>query len=184
MVNAIRYLVRTGCGWEMLPRDFPPWQTVHWWFRRFVRRLLFNTIHDFALMVDRERAGRAASPSAAVIDSQSVKAPAAKERGFDAAKKIVGHKRHIAVDTDGRLLLVNLTTADIPDSAGGQAILDPIRKRWPRVKHLFADGAYDRATLMDKAAFLDFVIEVVRRIEGTAGFHVLPRRWVAERTFG
>ena len=94
VVNAIRYLVRTGCGWEMLPRDFPPWQTVLWWFRRFVRRLLFNTIHDFALMVDRERAGRAASPSAAVIDSQSVKAPAAKERGFDAAKKIVGRKRH------------------------------------------------------------------------------------------
>ena len=164
MVDAIRYLVRTGCGWEMLPRDFPPWQTVYWWFRRFVRRLLFNTIHDIALMVDRERTGREASPSAAVIDSQSVKAPAAKERGFDAAKKIVGHKRHIAVDTDGRLLLVNLTTADISDSAGGQAILDSIRKRWPWVKHLLADGAYDRATLMDKAAFLDFVIEVVRSL--------------------
>jgi transposase len=119
-----------------------------------------------------------------VIDSQSVKAPAAKGRGFDAAKKIVGRKRHIAVDTDGRLLLVNLTTADISDSAGGQAILDAIRKRWPWVKHLFADGAYDRATLMDKATFLDFVIEVVRRIEGTTGFHVLPRRWVVERTFG
>ena len=84
-------------------------------FRRFARRLLFNTIHDIALMVDRERAGREASPSAAVIDSQSVKAPAAKARGFDAAKKIVGRKRHIAVDTDGRLLLVNLTTADISD---------------------------------------------------------------------
>jgi transposase len=151
---------------------------------RFVWSLLFNTIHHIALMVDRERAWREASPSAAVIDSQSVKAPAAKECGFDAAKKIAGRKCHIAVDTDGRLLLVNLTTADIPDSAGGQAILDPIRKRWPRVKHLFADGAYDRATLIDKAAFLDFVIKAVRRIEGTAGFHVLPRRWVAERTFG
>jgi transposase len=182
VVNAIRYLVRTGCGWEMLPRDFPPRQTVYWWFRRFVRRLLFNTIHDIALMVDRERAGREASPPAAVIDGQSVTVPAAKERGFDAAKKIVGRKRHIAVD--GRLLLINLTAADISDSAGGQAILDAIRKRWPWVKHLFADGAYDRATLMDKTPFLDFVIEVVRRIEGTAGFHVLPRRWVVERTFG
>jgi hypothetical protein len=78
--------------------------------RRFVRRLLFNTIHHIALMVDRERAGRETSPSAVVIDSQSVQAPAAKERGFDAVKKIVGRKRHIAVDTDGRLLLVNLTT--------------------------------------------------------------------------
>jgi transposase len=184
VVNAIRYLVRTGCGWEMLPRDFPPWQTVYWWFRLFVRRLLFNTIHDLALMADRERAGREASPSAAVIDSQSVKAPAAKSRGYDAAKKITGRKRHIAVDTDGRLLLVNLTTADISDSAGAKAILDAIRKRWPWVKHLFADGAYDRAQLMDKAAFLDFVIEVVRRIEGQDGFQILPRRWVVERTFG
>ena len=184
VVNAIRYLVRTGCGWEMLPRDFPPWQTIYWWFRLFVRRLLFNTIHDIALMIDRERAGREASPSAGIIDSQSVKAPAAKERGYDAGKKVTGRKRHIAVDTDGRLLMLNLTTADISDSAGAQMILDAIRKRWPWVKHLFADGAYDRAQLMDKAAFLEFVIEVVRRIEGTEGFHVLPRRWVVERTFG
>lgn len=183
VVNAIRYLVRTGCGWEMLPSDFPPWQTVYWWFRRFVRRLLFNTIHDIALMMDRERMGREASPSAAVIDSQSVKAPSAKKRGYDAGKKVVGRKRHIAVDTDGRLLLVNLTTADISDSAGAQEILDAIRECWPWIKHLFADGAYDRGQLMDKAAFLNFVIEVVRKIEGQSVFHVLPRRWVVERTF-
>lgn len=184
VLNAIRYLVRTGCGWRMLPKDFPPWQTVYWWFRRFVRLLLFRTIHDIALMIDRERHGREASPSGGVLDSQSVKAPAAKARGFDAAKKTVGRKRHVAVDTDGRLLMVNLTTADISDSAGAQAILDAVRKRWPWLKHLFADGAYDRGKLMDKAAFLDFVIEVVRRLEGQKGFEVLPRRWVVERTFG
>ena len=131
VLNAIRYLARTGCGWRMLPKDFPPWQTVYWWFRRFVRLLLFRTIHDIALMIDRERAGREASPTGGVLDSQSVKAPAAKERGFDGGKKIVGRKRHIAVDTDGRLLMVNLTPADISDSAGGQMILDAIRKRWP-----------------------------------------------------
>jgi putative transposase len=74
VVNAIRYLVRTCCGWEMLPIKFPPWQTVYWWFREFVRRFLFHTIHDIAVMMDRERAGREASPSVAVIDSQSVKA--------------------------------------------------------------------------------------------------------------
>lgn len=147
VVNAIRYMTRSGCGWEMLPRDFPPWQTAYWWFRRFVRRLLFNTIHDIALMVDRERVGREASPSAAVIDSQSVKAPAAKARGYDSGKKVVGRKRHIAVDTDGRLLLVNLTTAGISDSAGAQAILEAIRRRWSWIKHLFADGAYDRGQL-------------------------------------
>jgi transposase len=75
VVNALRYLVRTGCGWEMLPHDFPPWQTVYWWFRALMRRFLFRTIHDLAVMVDRERAGREASPTAAVIDSQSVNAP-------------------------------------------------------------------------------------------------------------
>ena len=146
--------------------------------------LLFQTIHDVALMLDRERVGREASPTGGVLDSQSVKAPAAKERGFDGGKKITGRKRHIAVDTDGRLLMVNLTTADISDSAGAQMILDAIRKRWPWLKHLFADSAYDRGKLMDKAAFLDFVIEIVRKMEGQEGFQVLPRRWVVERTFG
>jgi putative transposase len=183
VLKAIRYIARAGCGWRMLPKNFPPWQTVYWWFRRFMRRFLFETIYDVALMIDRERAGREASPTAGVIDSQSVKAPAARARGYDAGKKISGRKRHIAVDTDGRLLMLNLTTADIADSAGAHAILDAIRKRWPGIKHLFADGAYDRRKLMDKAAFKDFVIEIVRRIDSDPGFKVLPRRWVVERTF-
>lgn len=184
VLNAIRYIARAGCGWRMLPKDFPPWQTVYWWFRRFMRRFLFETIHDVALMSDRERTGREASPTAGVIDSQSVKAPTAKSRGYDAGKMINGRKRHIAVDTDGRLLMVNLTTADISDSAGAQAILDAIRKRWPWIKHLFADGAYDRRKLMDAAAFKDFVIEIIRRIDSDPGFKALPRRWAVERTFG
>jgi transposase len=164
VVNAIRYMARSAGGWRMLPKDFPPWQTVYWWFRRFVRRLMFRTIHDMAVMLDRERSGREASPSGGVLDSQSVKAPVAEQRGYDAGKKVMGRKRHIAVDTDGRLLMVNLTSADISDSAGAQMILDAIRKRWPWLKHLFADGAYDRRRLMDKAAFLDFTVEIVRRI--------------------
>jgi transposase len=184
ILNAIRYMARSGGGWRMLPKDFPPWQTVYWWFRRFVRLLLFRTIHDVALMIDRERSGREASPTAGILDSQSVKAPSARERGFDAGKKVVGRKRHVAVDTDGRLLMINLTTADISDSAGAQMILAAIRKRWPWLKHLFADGAYDRGKLIDKAAFLDFVVEIVRRIDREPGFTVLPRRWVVERTFG
>ena len=120
----------------------------------------------------------------AVLDSQTIKAPHAKTPGYDANKKTVGRKRHIAVDTDGRLLMVNLTTADISDSAGAQAILDAVRKRWPWLKHLFADGAYDRTRLLDKAAFRDFVLEIVRRSDREPGFKVLPRRWVVERTFG
>lgn len=184
VINAVRYLVRSGCGWRMLPIHFGAWQTVYGWFRELARRFLFQTIHDIELMLDRERQGREASPSAGVIDSQSIKAPAAEKRGFDAGKKVVGRKRHIAVDTDGRLLMANLTTADISDSAGAQTVLDGIRKRWPWVMHLFADGAYDRLKLMDKAHYPNFVIEVIRRSDSQQGFKVLPRRWVVERTFG
>jgi transposase len=120
----------------MLPIHFGPWQTIYWWFRRLARRFLFQTIHDLELMLDRERERRARQP-----DGEGARANA--KRGYDAGKKIVGRKRHIAVDTGGRLLMVNLTPADISDSAGAQTILDGIRKRWPWVKHLFADGAYD-----------------------------------------
>ncbi len=183
--NAIRYLARAGCGWRMLPTNFGPWQTVYWWFRRFVRRLLFRTLHDVALMLDRERADRQASPSGGVIDSQSIKAPAALGGGgYDAAKKIKGRKRHVVVDTDGRLLMVNLTPADVQDAAGAEQIIKAIRKRWPWLKHLFADGAYERGKLMRQAAYRDFVIEIVHKLKDQQGFQVLPRRWVVERSFG
>lgn len=185
IVNAIRYMARSGGGWRMLPVHFGPWQTVYWWFRRFVRRLLFRTIHDIAVMLDRERVGREASPSAGVLDSQTVKAPhAAGGGGYDAAKKVKGRKRHVAVDTDGRLLMVNLTTADVQDAAGAEQIIKAVRKRWPWLKHLFADGAYQRGKLMSTAAYRDFTIEVVHKLSDQQGFQVLPRRWVVERTFG
>lgn len=184
MVNALRYLVRSGCGWRMLPIHFGPWETVYWWFRRLARRLLFATLHEVVLMLDREFQGRALEPSAGVLDSQSVKAPQADQRGFDGGKKITGRKRHIAVDTDGRLLMVHLTPADVADSTGAMAVLDALKRRWPDIKRLFADGAYDRLQLMSKAEVLNFIIEVVRRHPEQVGFEVLRRRWVVERTFG
>jgi len=104
-----------------------------------------------------------------VLDSQTVKAPHGPARGYDAAKKTVGRKRHIVVDTDGRLLMLNLTTADVSDSAGAQLMLDGVRKQWPWLKHLFADGAYARTKLLDKAVFRDFVLEIVRRSDTELG---------------
>ena len=119
VINAVRYLVRSGCGWRMLPVHFGHWRTVYGWFRELARRFLFQTIQDVELMLDRERHGREASPrQPSSIASRSRRPlPSAEARGYDAGKKVVGRKRHIAVDTDGRLLMVNLTTADISDSA-------------------------------------------------------------------
>jgi transposase len=168
-----------------LAHEFGPWQTVYWWFRRFVRRLLFQTVHDVTLMLDREQAGRQASPTAGVIDSQTVKAPSAPDGGgYDAAKTIKGRERHIAVDTDGRLLMINLTSADVQDAQGADQIIKAERQRWPFLKHLFADGAYERGRMMSQAAYRDFVIEIVRKLANQDGFQPLPRRWVVEQTFG
>ena len=118
-----------------------------------MRRTLFVTLDDVTLMLGGECEGRAPCPSAGVLDSQSIKAPQAKDRGYDAANKITSRKRHIAVDTAGRLLMVNLTVADSADSTCAQPVLEALKKRWPGAKHYFADGACDRLALMDKAAF-------------------------------
>lgn len=185
ILNAICCMARSGGGWRMLPVHFGPWETVHWWFRRLVRRLLFQTIHDLMLMLDREQAGREAQPTAGVVDSQTVKAPHAPGGGrYDGAKKLKGRKRHVAADTDGRLLMVSLTAADVQDAAGAEEIVKAVRRRWPWLKHLFADGAYDRGRLASLAAYKDFTLEVVRKLLGQKGFQAPPRHWVVERTFG
>jgi transposase len=141
-------------------------------------------IHDIALMIDRQKCDREAEPTAAVLDSQTVKAPYALHRGYDAGKKISGRKRHIAVDADGRLLMVNLTPADRSAAAGAQKVLEAVKKGWPWLKHLFADSAYDRAMLLDKAALLEFVVEIVHKMQDQHTFVPLRRRWVVERSFG
>ena len=127
--------------------------------------------------------GREASPTGGHRRQPIGQSSRSENKGIRRGKKIVGRKRHIAVDTDGRLLMVNLTPADISDSAGAQMILDGVRKRWPWLKHLFADGAYDRTQLIDKAAFRDFTIQIIKRSDAAVGFEVIPRRWVVERTF-
>ena len=155
VLNAIRYLARSGGGWRIaeglsaLTDGLPV-------VRRFVRRFLFQTIHDVALMLDRERVGREASPTGGVIDNQSVKAPEAKTRGYDAGKKIVGRKRPIAVDTDSRLLMVNLTTADISEglfdsSSRGECPLFAHRGR-PELCRFLDAGHHERRLLLRRPA--------------------------------
>lgn len=109
VLNAIRYMARSAGGCRMPPAHFGPWQTVYWWFRRFIRRLLFRIIHDVVLMLGREAADREASPTGGVLDSQAVEAPFAEKRGYEGGERIAKRKRHVAVETDGWLLMVNAT---------------------------------------------------------------------------
>ena len=183
IVDAILYVLRAGGAWHLLPRDFPPWGTVYRWFSRLARSGTFERLAHALTMLDRERAGREASPTAVVIDAQSVRSGGvgmAGQRGYDAAKKVVGRKRHAMVDTDGRLLLNTASIASVHDSHGAVALLPASRRPWPFVERCFADKAY-AGRRVAKAS--PITVELVGAAPNQKGFVIQPRRWVIERTF-
>ena len=183
LLDAVLYVLRTGCAWRHLPRDFPPWQTVLRWFLRLARSGAFERLAHALAMADRERAGRGASPTAAVVDAQAARSGGvgvAGRRGYDAAKRVVGRKRHALVDTDGRLLLAAVSPASLHDSHGGVALLRASRRPWPFVALCYADRAYAGARVADATPV---AVELVGPKPGQRGFAVQPRRWVIERTF-
>lgn len=185
IVDAIFYLVDNGIKWRALPVDFPPWSTVYNYFACWEKAGLTQNLLDSLRDRVRLREGRTAEPTAAIMDSQSIKAAETvgrTSRGFDAGKKINGRKRHIVVDTLGLLLCVLITPASVQDRDGARPLLTQLAAACRRVRLVWADGGYAGKLVTWAKETHKIVVQIVKRTDDATGFQVLPRRWVVERT--
>jgi transposase len=184
VVDAICYIAQSCCQWRMLPKDFPPFATVQYYCYRWRDDGTWQRISHALVRQARELAGRAANPTAGVIDSQSVKTTeAGGPHGYDAGKKINGRKRHLLVDTMGLLLAAIVHRADLQDRDGAPRLLATMRSAFPELRHVFAD-AVDAGRKLDAtlAKLGTWTFEIIRRSAAAKGFERLPRRWVVGRT--
>ena len=186
IVNAILYVNRAGCAWQLLPHDFPPCKTVYDYFAKWAADGTTAKIHDLLRRRVREQAGRAGEPSAAIIGAQPVKTSGnvpESSQGIDAGKKIKGRKRHLATDTLGLLLAVVVTAASVQDTNGGKDVTSALAASCPAVTAGWVGAGY-KTGFLAHAAGCGIAFEVVAKAEGQKGFAPLPRRWAAERTLG
>jgi len=185
IINGILYVNRTGCSWRSMPHDLPKWNTVYGVYWLWQWDDTWEKLHDALRTAVRRAEGREESPSAAVIDSQTVKTTeVGGERGYDGAKKLSGRKRHVLVDTLGLILAVVVLAADWADHDGACFVLMQLRERFPRLQVIWADSAYNRNGLVEwvKETF-GWILQTILRPVGISGFVVLPKRWIVERTF-
>jgi transposase len=187
VIDAILYVLKGGIPWRLMPAGFPPWQTVYSLFRKWTLEGVWEKLNHGLRSLLRKQHGKRARPTAAVLDSQSVKsAGLAEEAGYDAGKKIKGRKRHLLVDTLGLVLGVLVTAASVPDRQGAQTLL--LESLGPNswLRRLWVDGGYSGPEFARWVRELrpKLEVEVVKRSDDLQGFTVLPHRWVVERTFG
>jgi transposase len=185
VVEAILFILSTGCQWRALPKEFPPYSTVQSYFYAWRDNGRWQAIVQGLVPSARKKLGRRPKPSAAIIDSQSAPTTqAGGPRGYDAGKRIQGRKRHIVTDTEGLLLAVHVHPANVQDCHGAVPLLKQLRHRFPKLRHVLADRVYRGKQLLNAIADSGpWRIEIVERPSGEKGFQLLPRRWVVERTF-
>jgi transposase len=186
IVNAILYVNRTGMAWEYLPHDFPPYKTVYDYFAKWAKDGTTEMIHDTLRGKVRQAAGRDVEPSAAVLDSQTVKTSGnvpESSQGIDAGKKIKGRKRHVATDVLGLLLVLIVTAASVQDTTGGREVMDQLAEKHPKVTKTWVDSGFKRSVI-ERGAGYGIDVEVVAKEPDQKGFKPLPVRWSVERTFG
>ena len=188
IINAVNYVLKTGAQWRNLPANFPNYSIVYYHFNKFKKDRVWSKIHDSLVMKVRGKAGRTATPTASIIDSQSVKTTAGTRKaniGFDAAKKVKGKKRHIAVDVLGLILNITVSSASSADHKIAGGFLQTLFQKFPSIKLVWADGGYHKITLIQEIQNLwGRILRIVKRPRNIKGFKVLQWRWIVERTFG
>jgi len=186
IMEAIHFVLKTGAQWRMLGDNYPPWQTVYYYYQKYYREGVWEQLHDALVMELRKQSGHPTDPTYVIIDSQTNRSDAFvyEAIGYDAGKKIKGRKRHIGVDSQGFLLALIVHSAGIQDRNGFKELLMEIKGKFPSIKIIYADGGYTGPIAESIAQEFGFELRIVKRTDKKKKFQILPKRWVVERTFG